>query len=246
LAEKRPPYLSCRAKVAQVLALEAERLGKTASVDSVFAFSTATHSDERADVSRVFGGQILSFYSSKEAHLMAYQCVAGHHLHINEEIVLVEILGNDGNPVQSGLPGRVVVTNLLNWAQPLIRYEHGDLAVEKEGACACGRSLRSLEKVVGRQTDMFRFSDGKVVAFAFPENVKAALNIKTWQVAQIGPMLLEVRYSRTNASMPLDEAAVAAAVKQRTHPSVDVLFSETTNFLPVDGRKFAEYTNEYY
>jgi phenylacetate-CoA ligase len=236
-------YLSCRAKVAQVLAIECERLGLSASLDAVLAFSTATHEDEREDISRVFGAKVLSFYSSKEAQLIAYQCPAGDHLHINEELALVELLGDDGRPVAPRSLGRVVVTNLFNWAQPLIRYEQGDLAVEGE-PCSCGRTLRVLERIAGRVTDMFRFPDGSAVAFALPENTKRQFNIKAWQVAQIGPLHLEVRYQPMVAEAT-DEIAIATAVRARTHPDASITFKQTDDFLHGSGKKFSEYVNEY-
>lgn len=235
-------YLSCRAKVAQALALEAERLGRSVQLDAVFAFSTGVQVDEREDIGRVFGANVLSLYSSKEAHLMAYQCPTGHQLHIAEERVLLELLDTDGRPVPKGTPGRVVVTNLFNWAQPLIRYVQGDLAVEGE-ACSCGRTLRVLERITGRVTDMFRFPDGRAVAFALPENIKKDLNIKTWQVAQVGPLQLEIRY-RPIVVGATDEVAIVRAVRARTHPDVAVSFKLTADFLQADGRKFAEYVNE--
>jgi phenylacetate-CoA ligase len=235
-------YLSCRAKVAQVLAIDSERLGRAAHLDALFAFSTAVQDDEREDMRRVFDANILSFYSSKEMHLMAYQCPTGHHLHIAEERALIELLDDDGSPPTRGMIGRVVATNLFNWAQPLIRYVHGDMAVEG-GRCDCGRSLRVLSRIAGRVTDMFRFPDGTAVAFALPENVKRELNIRTWQVAQVAPLELEVRYDPLVADTT-DEAAIATAVRNRTHPDIAIRFRKTKNFLPTDGRKFSEYVNE--
>lgn len=235
-------YLSCRAKVAQVVALEALRTGKPASLDGVLAFSTAAHDDEREDLRRAFGARILNFYSSKEGHLMAYQCPTGPHLHITEEFVRVEIVDDDGQPVPRGTMGRVVITNLLNWSQPLIRYDHGDLAIEGEG-CSCGRTLRVLEKIVGRVTDMFRFPDGSAVAFAVPGYFKPKYKIRTWQVAQVAPLALEVRYATTDGQ-PMNEPEVAAAIRSMTHPGVAVSFRQTDSFLPKDGRKFTEYVNE--
>jgi phenylacetate-CoA ligase len=243
--EHHIPYLSCRAKVAQVLAIEAERLGRSAQLDAVFAFSTATYQDERNDVARVLGGRIISFYSSKEGHLMAYQCPTGNHLHISEDTALIELVDADNRPVPPGTPGRVVVTNLFNWAQPFVRYEHGDIAVETAEPCPCGRSFRSLKKIVGRVTDMFRFVDGTSVAFALPENVKRDLKIKTWQVAQIGPMHLEVRYSLLSDGGAIDTERADAIIRARTHPLVIITFVEATNFLPASGKKFAEYINEF-
>jgi phenylacetate-CoA ligase len=236
-------YLSCRAKVAQVVALESMRTGRPAKLDGVFAFSTATYDDEREDIKRAFGAKVLSFYASKEAHMMAYQCPVHHNLHVSEELVLLEILDDQGRPVPKGTMGHVVVTNLLNLAQPLIRYRHGDLAVEG-GECSCGRTLRVLDKIVGRESDMFRFPDGSAVAFGVPGEFKTNFNIKTWQIAQVEPLRLEVRYATISDDRPVDFPALTAALRAMTHPDVAIGFTRTDSFLPPDGRKFTEYVNE--
>ncbi|HVY52279.1 MAG TPA: hypothetical protein VHA07_12065 [Devosia sp.] len=236
-------YLSCRAKVAQVVAIEAMRTGRQAKFDAVLAFSTAAHDDEREDVERAFGARILNFYSSKEAHLMAYQCPTGSHLHVAEELVFLELLDDQDRPVPKGSIGRVVVTNLMNWAQPLIRYDHGDLAVEGD-QCSCGRTLRVLERIVGRTSDMFRFPDGSAVAFGVPRNFKPKFNIKTWQIAQVGPLELEVRYAPISEEQPFDEDAVAAAMREMMRPDLQIRFRRTESFLPRTGKKFSEYVNE--
>ncbi len=236
-------YLSCRAKVAQVVALESMRTNRPAKLDAVFAFSTATYDDERKDIERAFGAKVVSFYASKEAHLMAYQCPAHHGLHVAEELVFLEILDEQGRPVPKGTMGHVVVTNLLNWAQPIIRYWHGDLAVEG-GRCSCGRTLRVLDKIVGRESDMFRFPDGSAVAFGVPGEFKTKFNIKTWQIAQVEPLRLEVRYATISDDQAVDLPALETALRAMIHPDVAIGFRRTDSFLPPDGRKFAEYVNE--
>lgn len=236
-------YLSCRAKVAQVVALESLRSGLPARLDGVFAFSTATLDDEREDIAHAFGAKVLSFYSSKEAQLMAYQCPEHNHLHITEELVLVELLDDNGRPVPKGTMGQVVVTPLLNWGQPLIRYRHGDIAIEGAG-CSCGRTLRVLNKVVGRVSNMFRFPDGTAVAFGVPGNFKTQFNIRTWQIAQVAPLKLEVRFETISDDRPFDALGLAAALRAMTHPEVSVGFTRSDSFLPRDGSKFTEYVNE--
>lgn len=236
-------YLSCRAKVAQVLALEFMRLGLPAELDAVFAFSTATYDDEREDLRRAFGARVLSFYASKEAGLMAYQCPIHNHLHLSEELVLLELLDDHDRPVPKGTAGHVVVTNMLNWAQPLIRYRHGDLAVEGD-PCSCGRTLRVLDNIVGRVSNMFRFPDGRAVAFGVPKDFKSSFNIKTWQIAQVTPLELEVRYATISEDQRLDEHALGEVLRSMIHPDVMIRFKRSDAFVPRDGRKFAEYVNE--
>jgi phenylacetate-CoA ligase len=65
--------------------------------------------------------------------------------------------------VAPGKPGRVVVTNLNNFAMPLIRYEIGDVAVASQQVCTCGRGLPLLESVLGRTSDFITSPSGKLI-----------------------------------------------------------------------------------
>jgi hypothetical protein len=91
---------------------------------------------------------------------------------------------------------------------------------------------------------MFRFPDGTAVAFGVPGEFKTNFNIKTWQIAQVEPLRLEVRYATISDGQPVDFPALTAALRAMTHPDVAIDFTRTDSFLPPDGRKFTEYVNE--
>jgi phenylacetate-CoA ligase len=56
----------------------------------------------------------------------------------------------------------VIVTSLHNYVQPFIRYRLGDLAVRRAArGCPCGRDLPILERVEGRDDDVFLHPDGR-------------------------------------------------------------------------------------
>ena len=84
-------------------------------------------------------------YSSQELGAIALQCPETGLYHIQAENVLVEILDEKGEPCEAGQTGRVVVTNLQNYAMPLIRYAIGDFAETGE-PCSCGRGLPTIKK----------------------------------------------------------------------------------------------------
>jgi phenylacetate-CoA ligase len=73
--------------------------------------------------------------------------------------VLVEILDAQGRPCRPGEIGRVVATPLHNVAMPLLRYELDDYA-EVGQACACGRGLPVIRRILGRRQNMLRLPDG--------------------------------------------------------------------------------------
>ena len=105
------------------------------------------------------GLEIEDNYSSSEVGGIAIQCREGQLLHILEETVYVEILREDGTPCSVGETGRVVVTDLHNFASPMIRYDLGDYA-EVGSECTCGRHLPTLKRIIGRERGMFKKADG--------------------------------------------------------------------------------------
>jgi phenylacetate-CoA ligase len=111
---------------------------------------TAEH---RAACRATFGVPLVDSYSRVELGYLALQCPAHEHYHVPEEGVLVELVDDGGAPVQVGTPGRVIVTALLNFAMPFIRYDTGDLATAGP-RCDCGRGLGVLKQLNGPAGDV--------------------------------------------------------------------------------------------
>lgn len=245
LRRLRPGYISMRPKNAQFLALEALRRGLDLRFDALLGYSTAILPDERADCMRAFGARTIGQYGSKEGHNIAYQCPTGHHYHVNDESVQVEVLDEDGLPVGEGKMGRVVITQIHNMAQPVIRYDQGDLAVRGK-ACSCGRSLTVLERIVGRTTHLFRFPDGSNVAPVIPDGFRSLLSAQYWQIAQVEPLLIEVRYVPFEGTTvrPADRQMVEEIVRNRTHPDATVRLRPVQSLHRIDGGKFVELVSE--
>jgi len=239
---RQPGYLTTRPKNAQFIALEAKRAGVKIPLRAILGYSTGILPDERDDCLDAFGAPMIGQYGSKEGQLIAVQCPTGDHYHVNDEAVLVEILDQEGRPCPPGQVGRVVITQLWNFAQPIIRYDHGDLAMLGSD-CPCGRTLTVLDRIVGRTTQLFRFPDGTRVAPVVPERViRAMLNAQYWQLAQVEPFLVEVRYVPFEDGLLAEESssAIAEIVRQRTHPDVRVICRPVTDLHRVEGGKFLQ------
>jgi phenylacetate-CoA ligase len=117
-------------------------------------------------------------YSAAEVSMIAVQCPEQPlHYHVQSENVLVEVVDDDGAPCAVGETGRVLVTDLHNFAMPFIRYEIGDLA-QFGPPCACGRGLPVLQRIFGRVRNMLYLKSGEQL---FPDI--AALHLH-----EIGPL----------------------------------------------------------
>lgn len=116
--------------------------------------------DMRASAQRVLGADIADTYSSAEVGVIAVQCPPSGLYHVMAESLIVEVLDEQGEACVPGQVGRVVATDLHNFATPLIRYDLGDYA-EVADACPCGRGLPALKRILGRRRNMVRLPDGR-------------------------------------------------------------------------------------
>jgi phenylacetate-CoA ligase len=131
--------------------------------DGVISTAMILHDWQRAVIEDAFGTPVTNRYGCEEFSLIASECEEHAGLHLNADSVYAEVVPD---PALSTAPGggRLVLTDLLNRAMPLIRYQVGDVAVPKRGACPCGRGLPMLESVTGREADYVLAPDGRLIS----------------------------------------------------------------------------------
>ena len=117
----------------------------------------------RETIERALGAPVFNRYGSREVGDIACECDQHTGLHVNVLCHHVEILRPDGSPAELGEEGEIVITNLTNYAMPLIRYRIGDIGEWSTQLCACGRTWPLLARVSGRTCDMFVNRDGAQV-----------------------------------------------------------------------------------
>ncbi len=150
IAEERPGYLLAYplvvAELARLSLAKGERLQ---GLREVRTYGERLDPEVRELCRRAWGAKLTDHYSTVELGYLALQCPEHEHYHVQAEGVLLEVLDDAGKPCAPGVPGRVVVTSLHNFAMPLIRYELGDFA-ELGEPCPCGRGLPVLKRINGR------------------------------------------------------------------------------------------------
>ena len=99
---------------------------------------------------------------------LAYECEAHDGYHVVSECAIIEVV-KDGKQVAPGEVGEVVITELNNFAVPLIRYRVGDLAVWKDPMeqCSCGRGLPRIGSIQGRIQAMIIGTENQFVPGSF-------------------------------------------------------------------------------
>lgn len=134
---------------------------KAPSLKAVITSSEKLTQEMRDTFMRVYGCRTFDSYSGVEACGLISECEHGS-LHISPEIGIIELLNESGNPVQPGEVGEAVCTGLLNYDQPLLRYQIGDrMRLSKNQNCSCGRHMPVIEEIVGRTEDTVIGKDGR-------------------------------------------------------------------------------------
>lgn len=131
----------------------------------------------------VLGVPIVDGYSTEEMGYVALQCPVSGAYHVLSESVLVEIIGDNGKPCAPGEMGQVVVTGLHNFAMPMVRYVVGDYA-EVGGPCACGRTLPTISRIVGKIRNLITLPSGKRYRPIFVKDMKGFPMIRQYQMIQ--------------------------------------------------------------
>ena len=167
-----------------------------------------------------WGTHPFNGYASTETGILAAECDRHTGLHVFTDQAVFEVVDDAGRPVVPGTPGtRVLVTNLVNHTQPLIRFELTDLVTVSPEPCPCGRPFPLLQAIDGRSDDVLRMPgrDGVPVA-VHPLTLRSPL-------AGI-PALRQYRIVHDHAGLTIeavlasDQADAAATIEHRLHDAL--------------------------
>lgn len=165
LNAKPPQLIVAYTQAIYELARFAEKEGiPVARQKSILTSAGTLYPFIREQIERVFGCKVFNRYGSREVGDIACECDAHAGLHVFPWGTYVEIVDEAGNPVPAGVEGNIVVTSLINYAMPLVRYAIGDRGIlSPDRICACGRQGQILAKVTGRNVDAFRTKEGVLI-----------------------------------------------------------------------------------
>lgn len=205
----RPALMASYASMAALLATEQE--ARRLHVHPVLLALSAEglRADEYARIEKAFGAKVGNSYAATECTFLSYGCAEGW-LHVNADWVVVEPVDAAYQPVPAGQQSHtVLISNLANRVQPILRYDLGDSVLQRPDPCACGNPLPAI-RVQGRAADVLTFDrlDGKRASIApliFVGVLERVAGIELSQIVQTGPATLRVRL-RLAASADPDAA----------------------------------------
>jgi phenylacetate-CoA ligase len=155
--------------------------------ESMFTSSEQLSPTLRERLEHAFGVRPYDFYATTEG-LFGHECREGS-MHLFDDMCIAENVDEDHRPVPPGEVGaRLLVTNLFNLTQPLIRFEVTDLVAVEPEPCPCGRTLMRLRSLEGRAEDVLRLGGVDVHPLQFAL-VTADPDVREFQVVQQGDAL---------------------------------------------------------
>ena len=108
-------------------------------------------------ITNLWNIKLYSTYASTEMSTTFTECEAlqgGHH---HPELIITEVLDNEGMPVPEGICGELTITTLGIEAMPLIRFRTGDIVTMHSKPCSCGRTTTRISPVLGRKQQMIKY-----------------------------------------------------------------------------------------
>src|SRR5262249_46181067 len=156
LNDFRPEFVTGYASALEQLAREeaAGRLRlRAGGLRGITSTSEPLPPAARERVESAFGVRVSDSYLLAECLALTSCCRLGG-THVNADLAVLEVVDDAYRPVPPGEPGtRVLVTNLYNRVQPLIRYEVGDVVTLSPGPGPCGSPPPLVSAVGGRAPD---------------------------------------------------------------------------------------------
>jgi phenylacetate-CoA ligase len=189
----QPTYLNVYPSVAMWLAEEQQAGRLQLSLRILVTVGELRTPEMTQRLADAFGVRPFDAYGCTEG-LFGSECEHHRGIHLFEDTTLVENVNSDGQPVPDGQPGaRLLVTNLYNLVQPLLRLEVTDLVTLDPDPCPCGRILVRISAIHGRSDDVLSLAarDGGRVGV---HPLQFALltrdpQVREFQVVQHGPTL---------------------------------------------------------
>ena len=184
------------------------------------------------EVKKAFGAKIVSEYGAGESGLIAFECPENNKMHINMQNVILEEIN-----------GESVVTNLLSFSFPVIRYNLGDYIrlASKDFRCNCGRNHYVLEDVLGRVGKLIYGKTGKypslTLYYVFKNlyfQKRILLNYQATQDEK-GKLILKIEQ---DSSSYLDDINIEIQKYFKGDMQVDIMFGQKLHMMNGKMRDF--------
>jgi phenylacetate-CoA ligase len=136
-------------------------------------------------------------YGSEEFNRLAWECEKQQGYHLDIDLHYIEFIDKNNNIVKTG-DGEFVVTSLVNYGFPYIRYKLGDFAKLTKKKCSCKRSFPIVEQIQGREDDYIKLPSGRIISPRRINIIEEIPGIQHYQTIQRKKNLFEVLVVKDN------------------------------------------------
>lgn len=153
--------------------------------------------DEYDRIASAFTSRVGNIYAASECPFISYSCKE-KWLVVNSDWVVLEPVDANYRPTPPGQPSHtVLLSNLANRVQPILRYDLGDSVVLRADPCPCGTAFPAI-RVQGRAADMLTFLNERGERITLPPlmfgtSLYHIPGIEQFQCVQTTPTILRVR-----------------------------------------------------
>lgn len=159
----QPTVLTGYPTTIRFLALEALAGRLTINLNWVSTSGEQVTDDIKNAVRSAWGLDIYDTWGCTEG-VFAFPCRPGWPMHLPDDLAIIEPVDEDGQVVPFGQPAaKILVTNLYNKTQPLIRYEIDDAMTIIDDPCECGSGHRRISDIRGRLDNSFTYDNGTII-----------------------------------------------------------------------------------
>lgn len=223
LADFKPDVLESYATVILDVVHEAKERSSALSIPYVISYGEILSPATRHHIEEVLGAEVFDRYGIEEVGVLAVECDMHDGQHMYGESVLIEIVDERGRPVPPGTRGRVVVTDLLNYAMPFIRYDTGDQGVMSLERCPCGLHMPRVW-INGRYSAFLSFPGrGRIHHLEFDGALNTFMHaILQYQIVKEADDRLKVRVVPAPGFSPATHEQIVEHIQALTGSAVEV------------------------
>ncbi len=182
--------------------------------------------DDKILLEKHLGVPVVNEYGSAELDIMAFESPDGIWK-ANAETLFIEIVDDNGTILPNGQEGRIIVTSLYNKAQPMIRYEVGDIGILDEKSTAKNPILK---KLTGRTNDVAVLPSGKLSpGMTFYSITKKLFadegNVKEFVIIQTKKDTFEINYTSSDALNSKEIETMKSVFSDYLEPGLHLVFN---------------------
>lgn len=229
---KRNMFLFGYASSLYEIAKTARKYNLTNRFDLVMSQGDKLFNHYELEIEQAFKSKVVEDYGLNEGFMVG-QKVDLPYFYIYSPNVYIEILDDNGGPVPDGEMGRIVLTKLDGYAMPLIRYDTGDLGImlPRERYPANPKfSFPLLEKVVGRNTDIIKTSDGKsLIVHTFTGIFEFYSQIEQFQVIQNIENKIQINYIPASNFKPEILDVIENDIRKKTGSNIGIEWNQVSS-----------------